>query len=316
METKRQRREWAQRTKTWSGVKTSAEAATGVLADYVDDVVSPVRFRRGFSCLSVRIADPNVSDRNAPPRDLRPPATRLITSRGIALQFALIAFAVTQQGNADLPIRPRSGDARGWTDLVASPVLESRDGSGILRGIPEKKRQQIKTALKSMSGAGLVHLGASGREYEGFQLYEESGVAERGDLIPYKPPKRKEPNVFSLPRGFMTNGWVHVLTDSELAVVLMLSCRVLAHEGAEPGFVWFEASDRVLHYGLGRESFGPALKPLEKLGLLEVRSINRHPDGHVIGFSTDGLDARPHRLRLIKEGFDEPAWQVAAEVFG
>nr|AGY35349.1 hypothetical protein AP13_p00400 [Brevibacterium sp. Ap13] len=35
METKRQRREWAQRTKTWSGVKTSAEAATGVLADYV-----------------------------------------------------------------------------------------------------------------------------------------------------------------------------------------------------------------------------------------------------------------------------------------
>lgn len=315
----RQRKAWERRVRAFTSIKPSIKASTLKLAKIAPDSEAPVRLRRSFSYLSQPIQDRRVSDRTTPSRDLRPPATRLMSSKGTALRFELTAIAIAQQPGTRLTkysIKPaRSGDT-GWADLVASPVRDSIRGGRIHRTALDKRREQVKSALQSLERAGLVRLGGGIKRYENFELLDEGGVAERqGDLLlPYKLPKR-ELSVFDLPAGFIENGWIHVLQDSEIALILMLCCGAGAFVDQVDGIA-IPSETRVRHYGLGRDSFSAALFPLESLGLLKVNSQGRHDDGQVVAYEPDGDLPKLHRLELLAEGFEKSAEDVGTKVFG
>jgi len=57
--------------------------------------------------------------------------------------------------------------------------------------------------------------------YEGFHLLHESGQTKPTPVV-YAVPKPTS-RTFSLPIGFFTNGWVHALTNTEIAAFMMMA---------------------------------------------------------------------------------------------
>lgn len=244
-----------------------------------------------------------------PPRDRRPPVTRLTSPRGAALRLHLIALGVAQfQGRPGrstrnpFPLRPRTGTDVGWSDLLASASTAKVDGR-VMMTSQDKRVRQLQSALDALDAASLVwlpHKAAGSGKYEGFELLEETATRARGeDPIPYRVPKKSE-QTFSLPDTFLTSGWVHVLEDSEIALLCMTACR---KHSIETDAVAVPAYERVQHYGIGRDAF-EAHRWLERFGLLDVTSVNRHvDDGRSIDYEEEGSSL--HRLRLVSEGFEE-----------
>jgi len=70
----------------------------------------------------------------------------------------------------------------------------------------------------------------------------------------------------------------------------------------------------LLQYGIGRESYSNAQATLEGLGLIEVLEVGRHEEGHVIGYGTEDGEAHVHRLRLLRDGFGQPAHATLIDV--
>ncbi|SFV24661.1 hypothetical protein SAMN04487966_11240 [Micrococcus terreus] len=134
-------------------------------------------------------------------------------------------------------------------------------------------------------------------------------AASPTDRMTYRVPTMKEPTV-RVPSGFLHHGWVHVLEDSEIALLLMVACG----RGTLPdpeGWIAIPAGERLLNYGLSRDAFSAAHPVLKEMGLLEVQSIRRHSDGQVIDFSTEGPSL--HRLRIVPDGFEQNAYDCAHE---
>ncbi|MFB9075066.1 hypothetical protein ACFFX0_29355 [Citricoccus parietis] len=104
-----------------------------------------LRLRRPFVYLGAPI-DGDGSDRKAPPRELRPPATRISSGLGSALRLELTVLALLQLHRkpgtraqlADLEI-PVAGDSQhtGWADLVAALPTDSNVGADL----PQRPRQ-------------------------------------------------------------------------------------------------------------------------------------------------------------------------------
>ena len=110
---------------------------------------------------------------------------------------------------------------------------------------------------------------------------------------------KTEPTV-TLPGEFISNGWMHVLEDSEIAVLFMAACQRGGFADdfgyAVPGAV------RLLNYGIGRESYSKALKTLAWFGLVQVHEIGRRDDGRSLDFDTD--EPQLNRIKLLSEGFE------------
>ena len=107
-----------------------------------------------------------------------------------------------------------------------------------------------------------------------------------------------------MPSSLFTNGWIHVLEDSEL-VLLLIAARMLSRHGDTPQPL--PSGARKLHYGLSRDSFEAAHRMLDYLGILDVISdYQRNADGKVDGFRDRG--AQPHLLRFHPETLDNPAY--------
>jgi hypothetical protein len=256
-------------------------------------------------------APPGASDRALPAPEHRPPATRIMSPRGAALRFYLTAVAEAQarcSPGARVPnirqLRPMTPDDVGWVDLLASPARASGKGQTRM-GVQDKKLRQLQTALQRLAEAGLVELPQRDQpsgKYEGFQLHHEGGNRPVGDPLPYIVPKKSEA-VVNLPRGLFTNGWIHVLEDTEIAVLLMVACR----RGSLPNEVdvAIPADVRLLHYGIGRDAYDAHLM-LSRLGLLEVKAPGRHFDGKVQDYR-DGDAPALHRLTLLPDGFEQDA---------
>lgn len=272
--------------------------------------------RDGFAYREKALAV-DASDRKAPPPELRPSATRLIRSRGAALRFELMLLAVTQANRkagdrANLrALRIESvgsASSLGWSDLVAADAVTSH-GKDAHMPARVKRGRMVRTALQTLSGAGLVAFsdaaGTRGR-YENFTLLNERGTDEVGEEEEYRVPRHTEAT-FSLPAGFIANGWIHVLEDAEIALLLMVACG----KGAWPegGLLAMPSDVRLLRYGLHRDSFSAARKTLDWFGLLEVEEPNRHDDGRA-----EQGELQVHRLGLVADGFDEPGPQRVAEV--
>ncbi|MEJ1088200.1 hypothetical protein WDU99_07715 [Microbacterium sp. Mu-80] len=271
--------------------------------------------RHGFSYRDKGISA-DASDRKAPPPEMRPPATRLITSRGGALRFELTLIAVAQANRKagararlkDLPIESVGNSTRlGWTDLLSADAVDTKKRDAYITA-REKRARSVRSALNSLEAAGLVVIaereGARGR-YDSLLLLNESGRDALGEVEEYRVPRAAEAT-FTLPEGFVSNGWLHVLEDSEIALLLMVACG----KGGFPdgGLLAMDSQTRLRHYGIHRDSFSAARKTLEWFGLLQVEELNRHDDGRA-----EEADLRVHRLGLIRDGFDEAAPQIVVD---
>lgn len=254
--------------------------------------------------------DGDSSDRKVAPRELRPPATRISSSRGSALRLELTLLALLQlhrrQGAkahlAELEI-PITGDSQntGWADLVAVLPPDSNT-SGIYHSARDKRARTVRSALERLEAAGLVDVpGEPGERnrFERFVPLHEAGAAALGECVEYTVPEASE-KVFTMPPGFILNGWLHVLEDSEIAVLLMAACG----DGAwnEDGLQAFPGVVRLCHYGIHRDPYSAARKTLEWFGLLEVREVGRHEDGRA-----EDDERYLHRIGLNPAGFDRPA---------
>lgn len=171
----------------------------------------------------------------------------------------------------------------------------------------DKRVRQIHSALDALRDAGLVELPNQERgagKYEGFELLEETGSRVVGeDPVRYRVP-RKTDVTFSLPDTFVTKGWVHVLADTEIALLLMVAC---GRHSIDTGGVAIPAYHRVQHYGLGRDAF-EAHRWLQRFGLLDVVEVGRHLDGRSEDYEDEGSSL--HRLSLNPGGFEEDAVQA------
>ncbi|WP_327640040.1 hypothetical protein OHB24_17175 [Kribbella sp. NBC_00482] len=252
------------------------------------------------------------SDRKLPPREDRPSATRIMSSRGAALRFYLTAIAEAQirvgpgkKVDNPIPIRHDKEDIVSWVDLIASSTA-ARSGSVLDIHARDKKQRMIHTALNTLEKAELVQMlkpvGARNR-YDGFVLLNEIGARRKADPLQYAVPTAAD-NPATLPVELVTAGWLHLLEDSELATLLMVACNTgtVANDGscAIPGDV------RIRHYGLGRDAF-EAHRMLRWLGLAEVQSFGRWDDGsHVNDYGNE--EATLYRIKLRAEGFQtDPA---------
>ncbi len=244
------------------------------------------------------------SDRRVPPRHLRPPCTRISSSRGSTLRLYLTALAVAQMtkttgGHPEwLPIVGSTGQP-GWTDLIATNAVRAGSGESVLEA-KDKRAKSVRESFKALETAGLIRLPKStGKRgsYESYELLDENGAG--GEQLLYRVPGSKEP-VTTLPAGFIDNSWLHVLEDSELALLFMVACR----KGSLPGGrVSIPGDIRLLQYGIARDPYSRARKTLELFGLLDVDEENRHRDGKTVGGEKHLL----HRFQLRTEGFDEEA---------
>ena len=174
----------------------------------------------------------------------------------------------------------------------------------------DKRVRQLHSGLDALKAAGLVELPHQQRgagKYERFRLLDETAARTTGqDALPYRVPTKTEPT-FVLPDSFVTRGWVHVLADTEIALLCMVACGL---HSIDADAVAIPAFHRVQHYGIGRDAF-EAHHWLTRFGLLEVTMVDRHEDGRSENFAWDG--ASLHRLRLSDDGFDDDAVRVVSE---
>jgi len=269
-----------------------------------------LRLRQSFVYLTDPV-DTDSSDRTAPPRELRPPATRISSSRGSALRLQLTVIALIQLHRkpgahahlAELRI-PIAGDSQhtGWSDLVAVLPTDNNVG-GIYHTARDKRARTVRKALKCLEAAGLISVpGEPGdrNRFEGFVPLHEAGTKARGESEEYAIPKTSDAETFTMPTGFILNDWLHMLEDSEIAVLLMAAC----HEGAWPddGLWAFRGEVRLRQYGIHRDPYSSARKTLEWFGLLDVNEIHRHPDGRA-----EDDDRRVNRIGINHTGFNAPA---------
>ena len=253
------------------------------------------------------------SDRLLPPRHERPPATRLISPRGIALRLYLTALFESQTRSAGerpgntLPLADR--DRVSWIDFLATPA--ERGGVRTFASVRDKKIRQLQDALRRLSGPDiqlvtLPHWTRATGKYEDFLLMHEGGAPYGGGTNDrYTVPTGGVERLVRLPAGLFHNGWIHVLEDTELAFLLMIAC-LHAHFGNnQPVFATGQV--RLLQFGLGRDAY----QAHQILGLLHLIEVEVDPDRHIgggkiRGFSEDN-PPKLHRFRLLRDGFDQPA---------
>jgi hypothetical protein len=274
-----------------------ATAAINMLA--VGGSIEALQVRPQF----VRLSTPGNSPRNTPRRgapsdrrlpgaDARPPASRLISSRGAALRFFLTALFEAQArtspgrrpGNKR-PLQAGGDDVISWADLLASPAQDAIYGNTVMH-IAEKKARQLDNTLARLASEELIELtrtGESGNKYdkyENFRLMHEGGRRPHGQNIAYEVPLR-EP-AFPVPVTLFTSGWIHVLEDTELAFILMLAARHHENGGQQ---ISIDGATRLDRYGIGRDAY-KAHVMLSHLGLVTVTpDPSRHRDGKVEGYN-------------------------------
>lgn len=271
--------------------------------------IDTLRLRHGFVRQETSPAADNASDRTAPAREHRPSATRLLSPNGIALPFYLTALLEaqartkpgTKPGDNPLPLKGNASQL-GWTHLVATGAESS--GRGRTRStVVDKNLRQIQSALKRLKAESLVdcpNFAAAHGKYEGFLLnMEDERRRSTNDL--YRVPEHEEA-YFTVPLALFTSGWIHVLEDSELALLLITARNRHLHGDEElplPGNI------RVVHHGLSQDAF-EAHRVLDYLGLIDVTSdYRRQTDGRVHKYNENG--AEPHKLLFQPEALKDSA---------
>ncbi|MGD9956504.1 MAG: hypothetical protein AB7O74_06920 [Candidatus Nanopelagicales bacterium] len=277
-----------------------------------------VLFRLGVAKLAKPAKGP-YSDRKLPPREQRPPITRLIAPRSAALDLLTTAVFLAQceahPGRAPRVLRPLTPDVavdeeapRAWSDLLA---LDARHApGGKTHYTPQDNRiRQLRSAVKRLADpdvqlVSLPNAVARVGRFDELRLLLESGPQGASE-IPYKVPVAREA-CFSLPSTFFLNGWHSVLTNSEVALLFCL----LAHRAQRAPWgdevVAIDGETRVHTFGLGPDAYATH-RELAAFGLIEVVvDEGRREDGTYAGFS-EAEQPKLHRLRVVEAGFEKRA---------
>ncbi|MFJ9717791.1 hypothetical protein ACIRPQ_17875 [Streptomyces sp. NPDC101213] len=269
-----------------------------------------------------------VEDERKPlPTEEQPFAARMVTPKGLHLRLMLTMLYAAQcavgpgkQWDAPYPVESTAKQPLSWMSLSAS--ISHYAGPGIqLASEDVNRRRQITAALKSMEAMALVRANTKpGRFTAGFQLLCENGKSTISSAIPYTVPDITEPYV-EIPIEFFTRGWVHVLTNSEIAALLMwfdrlkYSGAVVGADEGDPLTITYVTGDvRQGLYGLGRKAY-ETHQALDAYQLLDViRPEKRYDSGKWEGYSQGSSDLLCHRVALAPGGFDRDAGEVVEDV--
>jgi len=275
-----------------------------------------VRVRGEFVYLS-EAAPQGASDRRAPAPEHRPPSTRLMARRGIALRLMLTALYEAQTRTAPggrpdntRPLANASAGEIAWTGLVATDAQDALDGKTVMTK-QDKQRRHLGNALDLLVRAGLVTLPYATdarNKHRQFQLRMED-CQGKGRQSPYSVPRTGE-DTFTVPTLLFTRGWISVLTDAELAFVLMAA--YLSRTDGPDGFT-VTGKIRLLHMGIGPETY-EAHRTLSRFGLITVtHQAGRAANGRVVGMGGGGQNPVPDVVQFHPEALDDDAYATVTK---
>lgn len=285
-----------------------------------------VKIRGNYAVLPKRA--PSGSDRKLPIRSERPPATRLLTSRGSLLRFSLLTLFEVQTrispGRKQLsnprPLISTGGTSVGWADLLVTDTRDYKPAGTHRRSIDThaKKQAQLKQTITRLSAESyqLLKLRAgapANKKFEGFTLLNECGKRAAGPNVAYTVPDLLDTDTFTLPVEFFTNGWVHVLTESEIAMVLMCAHK---HSSQPQGFR-MPGDDRLQFYAVSPPTFETHVL-LSKAGLLTVTADPKRtatgkltPTAALKSGSMKGV--LPHFIEFHPDQFEKDAYATVLD---
>ena len=287
------------------------------------------------------LAEGTTSERRAAPM------SRLLTSRGIALRFYLLAVFEAQcrlaPGDPWTNCRKLSG-RMGWSDLIAidaaysRPVKTYQRSSRQNRTLASSRDRQIKGALRTLEepenqALVVVPFKANGRhrDYGGFMLMDESGRGGVPTPNHYTVP-RDARGVISIPREFFLHGWIQVLYSSEIATWLTLRfLRSVFQRRHDESGVFLYGQTREEYFRLFRDTYEGSCRNLLEFGLIRhaqpmSRAAEETPK--VPGMASLFMAARlpevdengrvryePYRYQLTDKGLDHDALSVSMTCF-
>lgn len=309
------------RVRALDGLRTSSVDSTvrGNLGRWAADGgrnLDQIPIRRGFVRRRSKLApgidfDPDALVDKPKPKLPNPPPLAVLApiTKGIGLrvELSLRYLAITGDAlgaNAKLKLSIDGSDASdGLADLIAIPAVHRPSpNSPSVSNLRENRKRQIRDALRQLGGVQLLEIPEGGRQgeprFDDVHLFRENGPGAAGPRR-YAPPKSQE-NVVTVPASFFTNGWIHALSKSEIAMWLML--RDLHQNGDLPADgLRIAGRDRLLEYDLSRAVWDTHAK-LEAYGLVVV---HKDPNRRTNGTTIEGEWAQPHRFEITDAGLDK-----------
>lgn len=269
-----------------------------------------IQLRRDF--LARRAWIPVAGDRDKTARS-KPALATLVARRGLGLRLELTLLFLLQCHHRStqripLPLLPDLEDpaSLGLISLFATGN-RPRKGSKYKRGVTKMRTAQVTGALDTLQELRLAELHKTPEDqndYSQVWLNVEFGPLSV-DHQRYRPPTATTP-VVSIPIEFFTQGWIQVLTDSEIANWLMWRdvglMRTPAATTADDLFI--DADLRLGTYDLTRDTWDTHLM-LGQLGLVNARQGDLH-----LGQTSDGEDnyrREPHVFDLDDAPLKRPA---------
>jgi hypothetical protein len=271
--------------------------------------------RRRFVRRAVKIEVAN--DRDRTPR-LKPPAQTLIRPRGVAFRLYLILLAAAQcpptgrpaSSRLHYPIKGEPDDIS-LINLIA-PGSNPRTGTTYKKGFQQMRAEQVHNALDLLADSDHLLLNRFTPPGPTVQLNIEHGPRVDQDPQPWKRPGNEQ--VVAIPIDFFSLGWVHVLTDSEIAAWLMFRDygQIGTHEISDP-FTLF-ADDRLSWYDQSKDVWDTHAM-LSAMGLMSSETSPYQPgsggaksrrDGTVFRVTDSGLQqhAIPSALAAVAAAKD------------
>ncbi|NRI68802.1 hypothetical protein FEZ60_25100 [Rhodococcus sp. MS16] len=260
-----------------------------------------------------------IVDKPRPVLPRRPPLSVLAQKpKGVGLRLAVTLPFLVQSNRLLLgadakfgwPIESAHPSPSGLIDVLVVNANQVSGKEELAVDRPANRKRQIGNAITALaeSDVNLVSLpealGQGYRKYKDIRLLVEDGGHKRVGATPYRVPDATEP-VVRIPADFYLNGWVHALTNREIAMWMML--RDL-HEraGGLPGTeLDITAHDRLRDYDLTRAAW-ESFKRLSDYGLIIFKADpNRRDNGTVVGGSRRP-DSERHRFYLNDDGLKEP----------
>jgi hypothetical protein len=276
-------------------------------------------FRIRDSFVENEVAKGSGSARQLPSRADRPPAARLVTSRGSLLQFEIAILAEAQLctgiGHAPKNTRPlmSEGTTVGWSELFPLAATPTSGSHATYRDILDLRRDQLVGNVRKLVDRGFLREPDRTPPLPRFDAEEFLLLDEGGPTAKYAGEKYLVPDVstgFTVPLTLVENGWLFVLTEAELLMLLFAAKHYDPH--SEHG-VMMSAQDRIRFFGISPATYNRA-QVLDSLGLLEV---TMDPTRAVLDENVprDKRHSRPNRLRLLPEGLDADALEVVLGYF-
>ncbi|MFB7472232.1 hypothetical protein [Kitasatospora sp. NPDC056184] len=204
-------------------------------------------------------------------------------------------------GPSPLPIISTEPEEASWVRVVASQAKENVEAK---RQITESgnRARQVKSGFQRLASEGLVRVIKSSRGAISIMPLHESGIAD-SRVNEYVIPEWDSGRLILLPTEFFTDGWIFILSQSEIRMYLVLlhMARRFRTNHRETG-VYCAGSIRDYEYFLSRDVYEAHLL-LEGFGLIRrVASGDRHFDGKLIQFHRrlERGDLMPaHRFKVM-----------------